>query len=84
MAYGLFVAGEKLVCVFDMGGGTTDVTIMQIREGKFTVKACKGCVVGGTHMDEAMLRLVAQKLGVDHGTFQTAQVDPIFACHKVS
>ena len=36
MAYGLFVTGTKIVLVFDWGGGTIDVSLMKISEGKFT------------------------------------------------
>lgn len=43
MAYGLFVAGTKNVMVFDIGGGTTDVTIMNIMNGQsFKILATGG------------------------------------------
>ena len=38
VCYGLFVAGKKTVLVFDCGGGTTDVTVMAVNEGKFEVR----------------------------------------------
>lgn len=37
MAYGLLVAGRKNVMIFDMGGGTTDVTIMHINDGNYII-----------------------------------------------
>lgn len=42
MAYGLFIAGHKQVLVFDFGGGTLDVSLMRIDEGKFKVVAIGG------------------------------------------
>jgi molecular chaperone DnaK (HSP70) len=36
MCYGLLVAGAKTVLVFDMGGGTLDITIMRIDNGNVT------------------------------------------------
>lgn len=44
MSYGLFVAGSKTVLVFDMGGGTTDVTIMRIEDGQFIFGVFKQCI----------------------------------------
>ncbi|CAM9481095.1 unnamed protein product [Chrysoparadoxa australica] len=56
MAYGLFVAGTKTVLTFDMGGGTLDVSIMAIDEGKFEVLATAGDAhLGGEDMDQRLL-----------------------------
>ncbi|CAK4636170.1 hypothetical protein LEN26_010366 [Aphanomyces euteiches] len=46
MAYGLFVAGKKRVVVFDFGGGTLDVSVLSIDNGKFSVEG----VGGDTHL----------------------------------
>lgn len=42
LSYGLLVAGHKAVLVFDMGGGTLDVTIMAVRSGTCQVLATAG------------------------------------------
>lgn len=64
VAYGLFVAGHKLVLVFDAGGGTTDVTLMRITDGSFEALATAGDnALGGEDMDTALLELVEQRLG---------------------
>lgn len=42
LSYGLLVAGSKRVLVFDMGGGTLDLTVMAIREGSCQVLATAG------------------------------------------
>ena len=65
MAYGLFVAGkrQKSILVFDMGGGTTDLTICQMKaDSTVCVVVAEGdSRLGGDDMDEALLQLVLKK-----------------------
>lgn len=42
LSYGLLVAGTKNILVFDMGGGTLDMSVMTVSEGKCTVEAVAG------------------------------------------
>ncbi|KAH7460769.1 Heat shock cognate 70 kDa protein 1 [Phytophthora ramorum] len=42
MAYGLFLSGRKVVTVFDFGGGTLDVSLLSIDDGKFEVLGIGG------------------------------------------
>ena len=43
VSYGLLVAGSKTVLIFDIGGGTTDITIMKIQEGStYDIEAVGG------------------------------------------
>ncbi len=70
MAYGLDKEGEHKVLVFDFGGGTLDVTIMEFGDGTFTVLSTSGDTqLGGTDMDEILLKEVIknfkEKEGVD-------------------
>ena len=62
-AYGLLVSGQKHILVVDMGGGTTDLSIMHIDErGGFAVKTTGGNnQLGGNHIDECVLQLLKQK-----------------------
>lgn len=56
MAYGLFLAGTKLVVVFDFGGGTLDVSLMQIQDGKFEVLGIGGDTnLGGEDINHLLL-----------------------------
>jgi len=57
LAYGLIKSDEKLkILVFDLGGGTLDVTIMDINEGKFEVKSTSGDTeLGGIDMDTLLV-----------------------------
>ena len=70
MAYGLDRGGEYKILVFDLGGGTLDVTIMEFGDGTFTVLATSGDTqLGGTDMDTMIYEWIAaefQKLeGID-------------------
>ena len=68
MAYGLLTAGTKTVLVFDMGGGTTDVTVMRVCEGSFTVTATGGQAnCGGARIDALMLDLILCKIAAESG-----------------
>src|SRR3990172_8266990 len=57
LAYGLGQKGkEGKVCVLDLGGGTFDVTLMEMGEGVFEVKATSGdTALGGMDMDAAII-----------------------------
>ena len=65
MAYGLMVAGSKTALIFDIGGGTTDITILRIEgnTGSFSVLACAGSgSCGGRLMDRLILEHVLRNL----------------------
>jgi len=65
VAYGLFVAGTKTVLVFDSGGGTTDLTLLRIKEGQFEVLAtCGNNHLGGEDLDSMLAVYVLQKAGL--------------------
>jgi len=56
LAYGLDKKGEHKILVFDLGGGTLDVTILEFGDGVFEVKATAGDTqLGGTDMDAAII-----------------------------
>lgn len=56
MAYGLDKGGAQKILVFDLGGGTLDVTIMEFGDGTFTVLSTSGDTqLGGTDMDNAII-----------------------------
>ncbi len=62
MAYGLDRSGEYKILVFDLGGGTLDVTIMEFGGGTFTVLATSGDTqLGGTDMDNAIYEWIASE-----------------------
>ena len=58
IAYGLndHFEGKRNICVFDLGGGTFDVTILEINNKKFTVKATGGDThLGGEDFDNLLM-----------------------------
>jgi hypothetical protein len=58
LAYGLDRADGKLIAVFDLGGGTFDVSILEISGGVFEVKATNGdTMLGGEDFDEELLKV---------------------------
>eukprot|EP01036_Dinobryon_divergens_P036560 gene36560-47631_t len=59
MAYGLLVAGSKMILIFDMGGGTLDLSAMAVSDGCFEVLAMGGHgTCGGRAMDTLLMRHV--------------------------
>ena len=61
MAYGLDKSADIKVLVYDLGGGTLDVTLMEISSGTFEVLATSGDVeLGGVDMDNALIDYVVK------------------------
>lgn len=68
LAYGLDKVGEHKLLVFDLGGGTLDVTIMEIGEGVFEVRSTSGDTqLGGRDMDERLMDYVLEKFKQESG-----------------
>ena len=69
LAYGLDKAQkEQKILVFDLGGGTLDVTIMDMAQGVFEVKATSGDTqLGGTDMDSALVDYIASEFKKETG-----------------
>jgi molecular chaperone DnaK len=88
LAYGLDKADkEHKIMVFDLGGGTLDVTIMEFGQGVFEVKSTSGDTqLGGTDMDKVLVDFVVaefkQKEGVDISKDSMATERLRDACEK--
>ncbi|MDD5005509.1 MAG: molecular chaperone DnaK [Candidatus Omnitrophica bacterium] len=69
LAYGLEKSQkEQKIMVFDFGGGTLDVTIMEMAEGVFQVKATSGDTqLGGTDMDNTLIDYIAKEFKRENG-----------------
>ena len=69
LAYGLDKGDQnQTVLVFDLGGGTFDVSVMEIGEGVFEVKSTNGDNhLGGDDWDQKVIDWLAEKFKSDHG-----------------
>ncbi len=67
LAYGLDKGKEEKVLVFDLGGGTFDVSVLEIGEGVFEVKATDGDTkLGGDDWDKAVLNWMVDRFKAEH------------------
>jgi molecular chaperone DnaK len=68
LAYGLEKESDETILVFDLGGGTFDVSVLEIGEGVFEVKATSGDTqLGGDDWDEAVIEWLVKSFKDDHG-----------------
>jgi molecular chaperone DnaK len=68
LAYGLDKKGEEKVAVFDLGGGTFDISILELGDGVFEVKSTNGdTFLGGEDFDQYIIDYVADEFKKDQG-----------------
>lgn len=68
LAYGLGKRGQRKIAVYDFGGGTFDITIMEVGDNIFEVVSTNGnTMLGGADMDKALVDYVAEKFKEEHG-----------------
>ena len=68
LAYGLDKKGDRKIAVFDLGGGTFDISILEIGDGVFEVKASHGDThLGGEDFDLRILDYLADEFKKDQG-----------------
>ena len=68
LAYGLDKKGEETICVFDLGGGTFDVSILECADGVFRVISTNGDThLGGDDFDEVLIHYVADEFKKEQG-----------------
>ncbi|MGH8912869.1 MAG: molecular chaperone DnaK [Acidimicrobiia bacterium] len=68
LAYGLDKEGDQTILVFDLGGGTFDVSVLEIGEGVFEVKATSGDTqLGGDDWDQVVIDWLVRSFENDHG-----------------
>lgn len=68
LAYGLDKKADETIAVYDLGGGTFDVTILQIGEGVFEVKSTNGDThLGGDDFDQAIVDYIANQFKSENG-----------------
>ena len=68
LAYGLDKDQDETVLVFDLGGGTFDVSILELSEGVFEVKATNGdTVLGGDDFDKKVMDWMVEEFKKENG-----------------
>ncbi|MBF0572408.1 MAG: molecular chaperone DnaK [Desulfamplus sp.] len=68
LAYGLDKKGDEKIAVFDLGGGTFDVSILEIGDGVFEVKSTNGDThLGGEDFDLRIIDYIADEFRKDQG-----------------
>ena len=68
LAYGLDKKKGGKVAVYDLGGGTFDISILEIGEGVFEVKAtCGDTHLGGDNIDQRIIDWIADEFQKEHG-----------------
>jgi len=68
LAYGLDKKKDETIAVYDLGGGTFDVSILEIGEGVFEVKATNGDThLGGDDFDQQVMDWIADEFKKEHG-----------------
>lgn len=68
LAYGLDKKQSQTIAVYDLGGGTFDITILELGDGVFEVKATNGDThLGGDDFDQVILNHLADEFKKDNG-----------------
>jgi molecular chaperone DnaK len=67
LSYGLDKKGNETILVFDLGGGTFDVTVLEIGDGVFEVKSTNGDThLGGADFDQRIVKWLAESFLEEH------------------
>src|SRR5438552_18803709 len=78
LAYGLDKKKDEKIALFDLGGGTIDVSVLQIGDGVFEVKATNGDThLGGDDWDAKVMDWIVAEFKKDSGIDLTKQPDAI-------
>ncbi len=68
LAYGLDTKKDETIAVYDLGGGTFDITILQIGDGVFEVKSTNGDThLGGDDFDQVIVDHIAEQFKAENG-----------------
>src|SRR3979409_1960804 len=83
LAYGLDKKKNGIVAVYDLGGGTFDISILKIENGIFEVLATNGDThLGGDDIDNLMLRIALEDLQSEWGEDLSPHGDGVTTCRR--
>src|SRR5512137_2828511 len=73
LAYGLDKRHQGVIAVYDLGGGTFDISILKVEDGVFQVLSTNGDThLGGDDIDRVLVEMVARDLDLDPATHADA------------
>ncbi len=80
LAYGLDrLKDRSKIAVYDLGGGTFDISILELNEGVFRVLSTNGNTrLGGDDIDRELIRLLKDRITARHPEIRTDLDDPLF------
>jgi molecular chaperone DnaK len=68
LAYGMDKSEDKIIAVYDLGGGTFDISILEIQKGVFEVKSTNGdTLLGGEDFDNLLLKYLVDQFRKEQG-----------------
>lgn len=68
LAYGMDRTDDKIIAVYDLGGGTFDISILEIQKGVFEVKSTNGdTLLGGEDFDNIIVNFLVSEFKKDQG-----------------
>ncbi len=85
LAYGLDRAKEGTIAVYDLGGGTFDISILKLRDGIFEVQSTNGDThLGGDDIDNLLLAIALDEIHAEHGVDLRAHPAAVQALRKAA
>ena len=85
LAYGLDRAKEGTIAVYDLGGGTFDISILKLRDGIFEVQSTNGDThLGGDDIDSLLLTIALDEIHAEHGVDLHAHPAAVQALRKAA
>jgi len=85
LAYGLDRAKEGTIAVYDLGGGTFDISILKLRDGIFEVQSTNGDThLGGDDIDNLLLAIALDEIYSEHGVDLRAHPSAVQGLRKAA
>jgi Fe-S protein assembly chaperone HscA len=85
LAYGLDRAKVGTIAVYDLGGGTFDISILNLRDGIFEVQSTNGDThLGGDDIDNLLLAIALDEIHAEHGVDLRAHPGAVQALRKAA
>ena len=85
LAYGLDRANKGTIAVYDLGGGTFDISVLKLRDGIFEVQSTNGDThLGGDDIDNLLLAIALDEIRSEHGVDLRAHPGAVQALRKAA